>query len=134
MSGLVYRQVHKKHVDELLQPASMVFNPFVTGGQEGKRHRVLSAYDGDQISAKDAHRHFTRELGLTSAGVLAVSVQECEDRGIRVDYDGLGFPAHVSLHFPRLSRRATGLLADELFELAMARGWQHGPFVGDAAE
>ena len=81
MSGLVYRQVHKKHVDELLQPASMVFNPFVTGGQEGKRHRVLSAYDGDQISAKDAHRHFTRELGLTSAGVLAVSVQECEDTG-----------------------------------------------------
>ena len=132
MSGLVYRQVHRKHVDESLQPASIVFNPFVTGGQEGKRHRILSVYDGAQVSAEDAHRHYTRELGLSSAGVLAVSIEECEERGIRVDYDGLGFPAHVSLHFPRLSRRATGLLAHELFELAMARGWQVGPFVGGA--
>ena len=129
MNGLVYRQVHRKHVDRLLQPTSIVFNPFVTGGRDGKRLRVLSAYDGGQVSAEDAYLHYTRELGLSSAGVLAVSVEECTERGIEVDFDGLGFPAHVSLRFPRVSRRATGLLADELFDSAMARGWQFGPLV-----
>ena len=133
VNGLVYRQVHRKHVDRSLQPiSSIVFNPLVTGGQEGKRLRVLSAYDGGQVTAEDAYLHYTGELGLSSAGVLAVTVEECLERGIQVDFDGLGFPAHVTLRFPRLSRRVTGLLADELFDLALARGWQYRPVADDA--
>lgn len=132
MYGLIYRQAHVNHVDESFQARSSVFNPLVTGGQEGKRLRVLSAYDGGQVTAESAYQHYTGELGLSSAGVVAVSVEECLERGIQVDFDGLGFPAHVTLRFPRLSRRETGLLADELIELAMARGWQYRPVADDA--
>ena len=94
--------------------------------------RVLSAYDGGLVSAEEAHRHYTQELGLSSVGVLDLSVQECVEMGIEVDYDGLGFPAHVSLRFPRLSRRSTITLARELVDLAMARGWQYRPAADDA--
>ena len=134
MDGLIYRQVHKNHVRESHRATSAAFNPLSTGGAEAKRLRVLSGYDGGRVSPEEAYRHYTRRMGRTSVGVLAVSVEECEERGIQVDYDGLGFPAHVSLRFPHLSRRRTGLLADELVELAMERGWQHGPLIGDAVE
>lgn len=134
MSRLVYRQVHRNHVDEALQPSSSAFNPFVTGGVDGAQTRSLSAYNGNLVSAEGAYRHFTQELGRPSVGVLAISEEECAELGIEVDHDGLGFPAHVSLRFPMVSRGVTRRLARELVELAMARGWQHGPFVGDAAE
>ena len=132
LDGLVYRQVHHKQIDASRRVMSGTFNPLVTGGQEGKRLRVLSAYDGGQVSAEDAYRHYTEELGLSSVGVLALSVQECVEMGIEVDHDGRGFPAHVSLRFPRLSRRATTLLARDLIDLALARGWQYRPVAEDA--
>ena len=132
MDGLVFRQVHRDQIDETNRVMSGTFNPLVTGGQEGKRLRVLSAYDGGLVSAEDAYRHYTQELGLSSVGVMALSVQECMEMGIEVDYDGSGFPAHVSLRFPRLSRRATMLLAKDLIDLALARGWQYRPVADNA--
>ena len=134
VSRLIYRQVHHDQIDETRRVMSGAFNPFVTGGQEGKRSRVLSGYDGGQVTAAEAHLHYTECLGLSSIGVLAISEEECAELGIEVDHDGLGFPAHVSLRFPMVSRGATRRLARDLVELAMARGWQHGPLVGDAAE
>lgn len=132
LDRLVYRQVHRKQIDASRRVMSGTFNPLVTGGQEGKRLRVLSAYDGGQVSAEDAYRHYTQELGLSSVGVLALSVQECMEMGIEVDFDGSGFRSHVSLRFPRLSRRATTLLARDLIDLALARGWQYRPVAEDA--
>ena len=38
----------------------------------------LSAYDGDRISAEKAWIHYTRQLSLSSCGVVAVTIQECE--------------------------------------------------------
>lgn len=129
MDGLVYRQVHGNHVKDSRRASSVAFNPLATGGAEAKRLRVLSGYDSGQVSAEEAYRHYTQVSARPSVGVLALSVEECTALGIEVDYDGLGFPAHVSLRFPRLSRRATARLAMKLDDLAMARGWQFGPFV-----
>ena len=129
VSGLVYRQVHRNHVKKSLRPTSSAFNPLVTGGEGGARTRALSAYNGDLVSAEGAYRHFTQELHRPSVSVLALSEEECTELGIVVDYDGIGFPAHVSLRFPMLSRGATRHLANQLAELAMARGWQFGPLV-----
>ena len=132
MDGLVYRQVHSDHIKESHRASSRAFNPLASGGDEGRHLRILSVYDGSQVSAEDAYRHYTEELGLSSVGVLALSVQECVEMGIVVDPDGRGFPAHVSLRFPRLSRRATTSLARKLADLAMARGWQYRPVAVDA--
>lgn len=132
MSVLVYRQVHRNHVENSLRPTSSAFNPLVTGGSDGVQTRELSAYNGNLVSAEEAYQHFTQELGRPSIGVLAVSEEECAELGIEVHYDGSGFPAHVSLRFPAMSRRATRRIARDLVDLAMARGWQHGPFVGGA--
>ena len=123
MDGLVYRQVHSNHLVDSHRASYMGFNPLSTGGAEARRLRVLSAYDGGQVSPQEAYRHYTSELGGHSVGVLAVSVEECAELGIEVDYDGSGFPAHVSLRFPLVSRSATIRLARQLVKLAMARGW-----------
>jgi hypothetical protein len=62
----LYRQVHPSWV-QAGRITSQVFKP--TPKDENK----LSAYDGDRISAEKAWIHYTRELSLSSCGVVAVT-------------------------------------------------------------
>lgn len=118
---LLLRQIHPNFVERDGQVSYVAFRPFPR--DEGK----LSAYDGDQITAEAAWNHYSRVLNLTSRGVMAVTVDECESQQTRPTLDSHPYREHVSIDFTGLSRRETKDAAKKLAELAMARGWQYGP-------
>ena len=127
MPGLILRQVHPSHLRPNGDVASSVLDPFRGGGTEGPTTREISAYDGNLISAEDAYLHFTQVLGLRSVGVIAVDVDLCTENGIEILYDGLGFPEHISLRFPDLSRKQIGTIARRLKDVSLSRGWAYRP-------
>ncbi len=100
---------------------SQAFRP--TPKDEGR----LSTYDGDRITPEDSWRHFTGFLGHRSAGVLAVTVGECEDQNAPAIPDPQTFREHVVIDFTGLTRSATRNAAKTLAHLANERGWQYGP-------
>lgn len=83
-------------------------------------------YDGDQISAEVAWKHFTKDLGYSSMGVVSVTAYECRDAGVQVIADGEPYPQHVSVAFDNLSRKAMKTAASKL-AAARKRGWQYRP-------
>ena len=66
------RQIHPSFIQEG-RVTSQAFRP--TPKDEDK----LSTYDGDQIDARSAWKHYTETLGHDSDGALGVSVSECEE-------------------------------------------------------
>lgn len=82
-------------------------------------------YDGDQISAEDAWSHYVKELKLSSVGVVAVTVAECEERVLPVAPDPEPFPEHVVIKFDDYSNSQIKTKAKQLTRAAEARGWQY---------
>lgn len=122
---LLYRQVHPNHV-RMGHITSQVFRP--TQKDNGK----LSVYDGDQMEADVSWRHFTQEQGYPSAGVVAVTVEECAGEGLVVLPDPNEFPEHVQIVFEdpdgnRLSRKQIENISQRLKAAAERRGWQYQP-------
>ena len=120
---LLYRMVHPSWMRDGI-PTSQTFKP------TRKDNRRLSVYDGDQITPQDAYEHYTGSLpglGQNAVGVLAVAVAECESLNLAVKLDGDPIPAHALIDFATLSRRNINRAADELKQIANARGWQHRP-------
>ena len=120
---LLYRMVSPSWMQRGIA-TSQTFKP--TRKDNGR----LSVYDGDQISAQDAYEHFTNPppgLGQRAVGVLAVAVNECESLNLPVKINGDPIPAHALIDFTALSRRDINRAADELKEIANARGWQYRP-------
>lgn len=97
-----------------------------------KDERRLSVYDGDQVSAEESWKHFTEELGLTSAGVLAVSVEECESLGLDAEQDPEPFLSHAVILFGGLSNSQVETKAKILKRNAVARGWLYKEDPADA--
>ena len=120
----LWRQVHPHFVRED-QITSQVFTP--TPKDKGK----LSVYDGDQISAKGSWIHFvTPRIGkpaYASAGVMAVTVGECQANETLVIPDPETFQEHVLVDFSEMSRPKQKTVAKELSKLARERGWQYHP-------
>ena len=87
-------------------------------------HR-LSVYDGDQITAEAAWRHYTQAQHRRSVGVMSVTRRECRDTGLRVIGDGTPFPEHAVIEFSGLSRNETKTAAVVLAAAARRRGWQY---------
>jgi len=80
------------------------------------------------MSAEEAWQHYVKELDLSSVGVVAVNVDECQNENLTVDPDGLPFPAHASIVFPPvISKNQIEKTAGRLAVKARARGWQYGP-------
>ena len=103
------------------RPTSQTFKP--TRKDNGR----VSVYDGDQISPQDAYEHYA-SLGHRAAGVLAVTVAECESLKLTVTPDPLpGFPEHATIDFTAHSRKSVETAAGELNDLANERGWQYRP-------
>ena len=73
--------------------------------------------------------HFTETFTLLSAGVMAVSVGECESQGTFAIPDPESFPEHVLIDFSELSRSRRKDAAKILRNLAEERGWQYKPSV-----
>ncbi len=114
---LLLRQVHPSWI-QAGRPSSQVFRP--TPKDEDR----LSAYHGDLISAQDAWQHYTAQLGLPSAGVLAANVAECQAQHVEVVPDGQPFPEHVSIVFSGLTNSQREKVSKLLRNFAEARGWQ----------
>ena len=124
---LLYRQVHPNHVrmdQGMAHITSQVFRP--TPKDNGK----LSMYDGDQMGADASWQHFTQRH--PSAGVMAVTVEECAGEGLSVLPDTNEFPEHVQVVFEdpegnRLSRKRIEGISKRLKAAAERRGWQYRP-------
>ena len=84
-------------------------------------------YDGDQIDAEAAWRHYVYVLGNSSIGVLAVTVGECEILELTVAPDPDAFPEHVCIDFRGHTNRQMVKMAQTLNSSARTRGWQFRP-------
>lgn len=117
---LLYRQVHPSWiVDDNV--SWQTFRP--TPKDEG----LLSVYDGDKIDPEAAWNHYRSELGLTSEGVLGVSVAECNDLQLPARPDPAPYPEHAVIDFTGLSRSQTKRKAGRLKVAANERGWLFRP-------
>lgn len=99
------------------QVSSQAFRPTPKDGKK------LSVYDGDQITAEKAWEHFSRMLGFSSVGVLAVSVAECASAELPACADAAPFPEHVLVNFTAFSDNEIRRKGKQLKEFAEARGW-----------
>ena len=119
--ALLFRQIHPNFIDRGGRVTSQAFKP---SPKDGNR---LSVYDGDQITAEDAWRHYVCVLNNASTGVMAVTVAECHDQDLRPEHDPDPYPEHAVIDFSGLSRRCIRSTAKKLTECANRRGWQYGP-------
>lgn len=88
-----------------------------------KDHSRLSVYDGEQIGAEVAWRHYTQTLGFSSIGVLGVTVNECQSLELSVELDPAPFPEHVVIIFGTLTNSQIEKKSKQLRTIAMDRGW-----------
>ena len=89
-----------------------------------KDQGLLSTYNGDMISPLDSFEHYTTTLGLRSAGVMDVTVEECRELQLPVYQDPQpDFDEHTVIDFTGLSRRMRERKADSLRTSANRRGW-----------
>jgi hypothetical protein len=123
---LLLRQIHPKFVQEG-RVTSQAFKP------TPKDKERLSVYDGDLIEPEPAWQHYTRTLGFESAGVLAVTCQECGEAKLPVGPDPEPFPEHVAIDFRGLSRGAVEKAAKKLRDKAERRGWLYRESLRDRA-
>lgn len=119
---LLLRQVHPTWVQSG-RVTSQVFKP------TPKDQQRLSVYDGGQITAKDAWGHYTAKLGHKSAGVLAVSVEECQAQKLTAESDPTPFPEHAVIIFDDYTNSQIEKKAKCLRQYAVLRGWQ---FIAEA--
>lgn len=116
---LLLRQVHPAFVEKGYV-SSQAFVPFP------KDDGLLSVYDGDQISAAKAHKHFTENLQFQSAGVWSVTVAEANRIDLPVRLDPLeNFAEHAVIDFTAHSSKNSRKLAKKLRDGAMSRGCLH---------
>jgi hypothetical protein len=115
---LLLRQVHPTFVQQG-RITSQVFKPSTKDNNE------LSVYDGDQISADAAWRHYTENLHLASAGVVAVAVAECVENGLQARLDPRRFPEHAVISFVGIATSQFEKVAKRLKLAAERRGWQN---------
>jgi hypothetical protein len=118
---LLLRQVHPKWLKDG-QVLSIAFRPFP------KDTGLLSVYDGDLITAEASCNHFTGTLGFQSAGVWAVSVQECQTCELPARSDAEGhFPEHAVIEFAAHPEKAQKAKSKILAARAEERGCQFKP-------
>lgn len=115
-STVLLRQIHPNFYPNSVL-SSQAFYPFP------KDKGDLSVYDGDQISAKDSHKHYTEVLELQSVCVYQVSCEEVTSLALQVRQDPLqDFPEHAVIGFANLSDKDCRKLAKKLRDFALAHG------------
>lgn len=115
---LLFRQVNPSWVQQG-RVTSQVFRP------TNKDAGLLSVHDGDLVSAEQAWGHFTGQLGCLSAGVLAVSVEECTVQQLPTRADPSQFREHALIDFTAYGSRDIERKAKCLRYHAEQRGWQY---------
>ncbi len=115
---LLLRQIHPSFVQGG-QVSSQAFTP------TPKDQNQLSVYDGDQLSPDKSFEHYTETLGLASAGVLSVTIGECNVLELPVRPDPEPFKEHVVIDFSDLGSSQRKNKAKQLKRKAVIRGWLH---------
>jgi hypothetical protein len=131
--SLFYRQVNPNWYKNGV-PTSQAFGP------TPKDRDQLSLDDASKVSAEGSWRHFTENLGLSSAGTWAVSLGEVEETGdlmvvaspIEVPQDTTkNNPAHCHIDFSQVSSKGQKKRkAQHLAIKATARGRLYVPASG----
>lgn len=119
-STVLLRQIHPSFVQNG-RPTSQAFRP--TPKDEDK----LSVYDGDMIEPESAWEHYTGTLGLQSAGVMGIAVEECSSVNLPAVPDPAPFREHCVIDFSGLARNEVKRRAEVLARLAMQRDWLFTP-------
>lgn len=121
LETFLLRQVHPDFVN-CGRITSQVFRP--TFKDDGK----LSVDDGDKTTAEAAFKNYTECRNLRSAGVVAVTLGECEKLQLSVSPDPIEcVPSHALMDFSSLSRGQKRSAAKKLRKYANDRGWQYRP-------
>lgn len=113
---LLLRQIHPSFI-QAGRITSQAFRP--TPKDENK----LSVYDGDQITAEAAWKHFTGNPDCRSAGIMAVTKGQCVDLALDVIANGEPFPEHASIDYSTFAKSEVEKKAKVLKGYAQARGW-----------
>ncbi len=88
----------------------------------------MSVYDGDQITAAAAWRHYINDPAKPApSGVLAITQEECRRQDLPVRPDPDTFPAHVLIDFREFGTNRTKRKSERLRDAAVNRGWQFQP-------
>jgi len=111
----LYRQIHPRFVNEG-HIGSQAFRP-PSGDPR------LSVYDGDQITAEEAWRHYTSIVKCESGGVMAVIVDECTHMGLDVVPDPEPYKEHALIDFGKATNRQIRKASQRLRAAAVQRGW-----------
>lgn len=109
---LLYRQIITCHVQDGYV-SSAAFRPRKCDNDK------LSVYDGDKITPEQAFHHYTGN----SEGILAVSMEECEEQGVKVLEDYQTHPYHVLVDFAGKTNHAIRKISEYLRDAAVSRGW-----------
>jgi hypothetical protein len=113
---LLLRQVHPTFVQDG-QITSQVFRP------TPKDENLLSAYNGDLITAENAWKHYTSEPANLSVGVMAISKGECDTQQLPVIEDKISFVEHILIDFTGKTKSGIEKIAKLLKRVAQQRGW-----------
>ena len=121
-STLLYRVIKSEWWTQLDGPSSQAFRP------SSRDNKLLSVYDGDQISAHDAFNHYAKDANKHQpVGVLAVTVQECTNEDLPAIPDQNTFPEHVLIDFRQFGSNRIKTKARRLRNMAQNRGWLYRP-------
>ena len=113
---LLLRQVHPHWVREG-RITSQVFSP------TPKDKKRLSVYDGDKITPEEAYVHYTQRSGLSSVGIMGVTVAECDQENLPVVPEPVAFPEHVVIDFSACPNAEIKRKAKRLTQAARIRDW-----------
>lgn len=121
---LLFRQVHPTFVHDGV-PTSQAFRP------TPKDKELLSCQRQSKIASPSESYRVSVEKGAASAGVMAVSIVEVEDRGLGA-YDDeetapIPDPAHAVIDFRNLSGGAAEKHSKALKAKAVSRDWLFRP-------
>lgn len=117
-STLLLRQVHPNFVQQG-RVTSQAFRP------TPKDEHQLSVDNGDLITAQAAWQRFVSQPLNSSAGVMAISNEECTATGLVVVEDGIPYTEHCYLDFSPFPRPEIERKAKLLSRAAHSRGWRY---------
>jgi len=88
---------------------------------------LMSVYDGDQIAAEPSWIHYTTVCKKQSAGVMAVTFDECADADLPARPDPEPFPEHAVIDFTGVEEKHWRSKSKKLQAKALALGWLYRP-------
>ncbi len=117
---LLLRQIHPNFVQEGFA-SSAAFRP--NESDQG----LMSVYDGDLIAAEAAWTHYTSVSNKKSAGVAALTFDECAAESLPARSDPAPFPEHAVIDFTGVEEKHWRSKSKKLQAKALTRGWRYQP-------